>query len=153
MVSAFRGDKIFVFHTWNRVVWAMERVRSKNLYINIFTRNELWNFRLMVLTTLVLMYGFSLLSKPKRVQCHRITHVHNYTTLFALRLFRGKSFIWFCLDILTRILWGILFGSASRVNWDKLTASEMVQDIESFGQRDWFICHIFWVYGLETTTL
>ena len=37
---------------------------------------------------------------------------------------------------------GILFGSASRVNWDKLTVIEMVQDIESVSQRDWFICHI-----------
>ena len=71
----------------------------------------------------------------------------------TLRLFCGKSFIWFCLDILKQILWGILFGSASRVNWDKLTVSEMVQDIESVGQRDWFICHVFWVYGLEIITL
>ena len=77
----------------------------------------------------------------------------DFTTLFTLRLFCGKSFIWFCLDILTQILWGILFGSASRVNWDKLTVSEMVQDIESVGQRDWFICHILWVYGLEIITL
>ena len=28
-----------------------------------------------------------------------------------------------------------LFGSASRVNWDKLTVIEMVQDIESVSQR------------------
>ena len=36
------------------------RVRSKNLYTNSFTRNELWNFRLMFLKTLALMYGFLL---------------------------------------------------------------------------------------------
>ena len=53
------------------------------------------------------------------------------TTLFTSRLFCGKSFISFCLDTLKQILWGILFGSASRVNWDKSTVSEMVQDIES----------------------
>ena len=45
-------------------------------------------------------------------------------------------------DILKQILWGILFGSASRANWDKLTVGEMVQDIESVGQRDWSICDI-----------
>ena len=39
--SAFRGDKILVFHTRSRVVSAMEKVRSKNLYTNSFTRNEL----------------------------------------------------------------------------------------------------------------
>ena len=31
--------------------------------------------------------------------------------------------------MLKEILRGILFGSASRVNWNKLTVSEMVQDI------------------------
>ena len=46
-------------------------------------------------------------------------------------------------------MWGILFGSASRLNWDKLTVSEMVQDIESVGQRDWFICHIFESTGFK----
>ena len=56
-------------------------------------------------------------------------------------------------DILNQILWGILFGSASRVNWGNLTVSEMVQDIESVSQRDCFICHIFWVCGLEIITL
>ena len=38
----------------------------------------------------------------------------DFTTLFALRLFCGKSFISFCLDILKQILSGILFGSASK---------------------------------------
>ena len=75
------------------------------------------------------------------------------TTLFILWQFCGKSFTWFCLDILKQILWGILFGSDSRVNMDKLTVSEMVQDIELVGQRDWFICHIFWGHGLEIITL
>ena len=56
--SVFRGNKILVFHTWSRVVSAMERVRSKNIYTNNLTRNELWNFRLMVLKTLVLITGF-----------------------------------------------------------------------------------------------
>ena len=41
------GGKILVFHTWSRIVSAIERVRSKNLYTNSFTRNELWNFRLL----------------------------------------------------------------------------------------------------------
>ena len=59
-------------------------------------------------------------------------------------------FVW--THISKQILWGILFGSASRVNWDELTLSEMVQDIESIGQRDWFIYIIFWVYRLETIT-
>ena len=49
----------------------------------------------------------------------------------------------FVLDILNQILRGILFGSASGANWDKLTVIEMVQDIESVSKRDWFICHIF----------
>ena len=40
MVSV-QGDKILVFHTRSKVVSAMERVRSKNLYTNSFTRNEL----------------------------------------------------------------------------------------------------------------
>ena len=34
-----------------------------------------------------------------------------------------------------------------------MTVSEMMQDIESVGQRDWYICHIFRVYGLEIITL
>ena len=51
--------------------------------------------------------------------------------------------------MLKQILWGILLGSASRVNWDKLTVSQMVQDIESVGQRDWFICHTFESAGLK----
>ena len=33
--------KILIFHTRSRVVSAMERVRSKNLYTNSFTGNEL----------------------------------------------------------------------------------------------------------------
>ena len=39
--SAFKGDNILVFYTRSRVVSAMERVRSKSLYTNSFTRNEL----------------------------------------------------------------------------------------------------------------
>ena len=70
--------------------------------------------------------------KLVRVQCYRITHVHNYHT------FRSTSTLW-------KILYLILFGhiktdfvrylirSASRVNWDKLPVSEMMQDIESVG--------------------
>ena len=76
------------------------------------------------------------------VQCYRITHVDNYHS------FHFTTTLW---KILYLILFGhiktdfvrYLFGSASRVNWDKLTVSEMVQDIESADQRDWFICHIF----------
>ena len=71
----------------------------------------------------------------------------DYTTLFALRPFCGKSFMWFCLDILNQILLGILFGSASRINWDKLTVIEKVQDIESVSQRDCFM-HVSYVLSL-----
>ena len=77
----------------------------------------------MVLKTSALIHGFLLYLNPVKVQCYRIAHVHNYY-------------------ILNQILRGILSGSA-RVNWDKLTVIEMVQDIESVSQRDWFICHIF----------
>ena len=63
------------------------------------------------------------------------------TTLFALQLF--------CLDILNQILRGILFQSASRVNWDKFTVIEMVQDIESVSQRDWFFVIYFESAGLK----
>ena len=73
---------------------------------------------------------------------HISLYIHNYHSF---------HFTTILLKILYLILFGhikidfggILFGSASRVNWDKLTVSEMVQDIESVGQRDWFICHIF----------
>ena len=151
----FRGQRsgggILVFHTWSRVVSAMERVRSKNLYTHSFTRNELQNFRLMFRKTLALIYGVLLYLKPVKVPIELPMFI--ITTLFAPRPFYGKSFIWICLDILKQILWGILFGSASRAIWDKLTVSEMVQDIESVSLRDWFICHIFWVYRLEITTL
>ena len=122
----------------------MERVRSKNPYTNSFTRNQLWNFRLMVLKTSALIYGFLLHLNPVKVQCYRITHVHNYYSISSTTiLWKILSLIF--LDILNQILWGILSGSASRVNWDKLTVIEIVQDIESVSQRDWFICHIFWV--------
>ena len=70
----------------------MERVRSKNLYTNIFTRNELWNFRPMALETSALIYGFLLYLNPVKVQCYRITHVHNYYSIPS-----------------TTILWKILY--------------------------------------------
>ena len=120
----------------------MERVRSENLYTNSFTRNNLWNFRLMVLKTSALIYGFLLYLHCVKFQCYRMP-MFIITTLFALQLLCGKSFIWFCLDILNQILRGILFGSTSRVNLDKLTVIEMVQDIESVSQRGWLICHLF----------
>ena len=63
------------------------------------------------------------------------------TTLFPLRLFVENPLFDF-LDILNQILWGILFGSASRVNWDNSTVIEMVQDIESVSQRDWFMSYL-----------
>ena len=96
----------------------------------------------MVLKTSGLIYGFLLYLNPVKVQCYRIAHVHNYYSV------RSTTILWkilylICLDTLNLILRGILFGSASRVNWDKLTVIEMVQDIESVSQRDWFICHIF----------
>ena len=59
----------------------MERVRSKNLYSNSFTRNELWNFRLMVLKTSALIYMFLLYLNPVKVQCYRIAHVYNYYSI------------------------------------------------------------------------
>ena len=86
------GDKISVFHTRSRVVSAMESVRSKNLYTNSFTRNELWNFRLMVLKTSALIYGFLLYLNPVKFQCYRITHVYNYYSIPS-----------------TTILWKILY--------------------------------------------
>ena len=85
-----------VFHTWSRVVSAMERVRSKNLYTNSFTGSELWNLRLMFLKTLALIYGFLLYLKPVKVQCYRITHVHNYQS-------RSTTILW-------KIRYLILFG-------------------------------------------
>ena len=95
----------------------------------------------MVLKTLALIYGFLLYLNPVKVQCYRITHVHNYHS------FRSTTILW---NILYLILFrhittdfvGISSGSASRVNWDKLTISEIVQNIESVGQHDWFICYI-----------
>ena len=95
----------------------------------------------MVLKTSALIYGFLLYLNPVKVQCYRITYVHNYYSI------RSTTILW---KILCLILFGhtesdfeYIFGSASRVNWDKLTVIEMVQDIESVSQRDWFICHIF----------
>ena len=76
---------------------AMERVRSKNLYTNSFTRNELWNFRLMVLKTSALTYAFLLYLNPVKVQCYRIAHVHNYYSI------RSTTILW-------KILYLILFG-------------------------------------------
>ena len=75
----------------------MERVRSKNLYTNSFTRNELWNFRLMVLKTSALIYGSLLYLNPVKVQCCRIAHVHNYYSI------RSTTILW-------KILYLILFG-------------------------------------------
>ena len=75
----------------------MERVRSKNLYTNSFTRNELWNFRLMVLKTSALIYGFLLYLNPVKVQCYWIAHIHNYYSI------RSTTILW-------KILHLILFG-------------------------------------------
>ena len=75
----------------------MERVRSKNLYTNSFTRNESRNFRLMVLKTSALIYGFLLYLNPVKVQCYRIAHVHNYYSI------RSTTILW-------KILYLILFG-------------------------------------------
>ena len=92
----------------------------------------------MFLESLALIYGFPMYIKPVRVQ---MPHVHNYH-YFRSTTSLWRSFIWFCLDILKQILWGILFGFASRVNRDKLTVSEMVQDIELVDQRDWFMSYL-----------
>ena len=35
----------------------------------------------------------------------------------------------------------MLFGSALRVKWDKVTVSEIVQDIESVAQHDWLMSY------------
>ena len=85
---SYQGDRILVFHTRGRVVSAMERVRPKNLYTTSFTRNELSNFRLMALTTSALIYGVLLYLNPVKVQCYRITHVHNYNS------FPSKTILW-----------------------------------------------------------
>ena len=89
----------------------------------------------MVLKNLALIYRFLLYLKPIKVQCYRITHVHNYHSFYSMTI------LW---KILYLILFGhiktdfvrylISFGYASRVNWYKLTVSEMVQDIESVDQ-------------------
>ena len=96
----------------------------------------------MVLKTSALIYGFLLYLNPVKVQCYRITHVHNYYSIPSATIL-WKALYWIFLDMLNQILCGILFGFASRVNWDKLTVIEMVQDIKSVSQRDWIICHIF----------
>ena len=91
-----------------RVVSAMERVRSKNLYTNTnsFTRNELRYFRLMVLKTLALIYGSLLCLKPVRVQYYRITHVHNLP-LFSLYHYFVESpsfdFVWTYKNIFSEV--------------------------------------------------
>ena len=69
MVSVQGEQDLSISYGWSRIVSAMERVRSKNLYTNNLTRNELWNFRLMVLRTLALIYGFLLYLNPVKVQC------------------------------------------------------------------------------------
>ena len=102
MVSV-QVDKILVFHTRSRVVSAMERVCSKNLYTNSFTRNELQNFRLMVLKTSALIYGFLLYLNPVKVQCYRITHVHNYYSIPSTTVLWKILYLIF-LDILNQIL-------------------------------------------------
>ena len=97
-----------------------------------------------VLKTLALIQGFL----PVKFQCYRITHVRDYHS------FHFTTILW---KILCLILFGhiktdfvrYLFGSASRINWDKLTVGEMVQDIESVGQRDWFIVTSFESTGLK----
>ena len=71
----------------------MERVRSKNLYTNSFIRNELSNFRLMVLKTSALTYEVLLYLNPVKVQCYIDLFMFIINTLFALQLFCGKSFI------------------------------------------------------------
>ena len=44
----------------------------------------------------------------------------------------------------------MLFGSASRVNCEKLTVSEIVQDIiKSIGQRDWLYVISFEPTGMK----
>ena len=58
----------------------------------------------------------------------------------------------FCLDILKQLLCvSHLYLSASRLNWDKLTVSEMVQDIYTIGHWEYFY-HIFQVYSRHTGT-
>ena len=49
-------------------------------------------FRLMVPKALALIYRFSLYLNPVKVQCYRITHVHNYYSIPSMTVF-GKSFI------------------------------------------------------------
>ena len=72
----------------------------------------------MVLKTSALIYGFLLYLNPVKVQCYRIAHVHNYYSIRSTTILWKILYLIF-LDILNQILRGILFGSASRVNWDK----------------------------------
>ena len=102
----------------------------------------------MVLKTSALIYGLLLYLNLVNVQCYRITHVHNYYSIRSTTILWKILYMIF-LDILNQILLGILFGSTSRVNWDKLTVIEMVQDIELVSQRDWFICLSFESVGLK----
>ena len=99
----------------------------------------------MVLKTSAVIYGFLLYLNPVKVQCYRIAHVHNYYSIFSTTILWKILYLILFGHIKSEVssLRGTLFGSASRVNWDKLTVIEMVQDIESVSQRDWFICHIF----------
>ena len=113
----WKGDKILVFHTWSRVVSAMERVHSKNLYTNSFTRNELWNFRLKVLKTSALIYGFLLYLNPVKAQSYRITHVHNYHSIRSTTIL-WKIFYLILFEHIKSDFVSILSASASRVNWD-----------------------------------
>ena len=93
----------------------------------------------MFLKTLALIYGCLMYLKPVKVQCYRITYVHNYHS------FRSTTILW-------KILYLIMFGHIKTdfVRYliciflkSQLGYSEMVQNIESVDERDWFICHIF----------
>ena len=106
----------------------------------------------MVLKTSALIYEFLLYLNPVKVQCYRIAYVHNHYSI------RSTTILW-------KILYLILFGHIKsdferyliwiclKSQLDKLTVIEMVQDIESVSQRDWFICHIFCFCGFEIITL
>ena len=97
MVSVQGGQDLSISYQKQSCLTAMDRVRSKNLYTNSFTQNELRNFRLMVLKTSVLTYGLLLYLNLVKVQCYRIAHVHNYYSI------RSTTTLW-------KVIYLILFG-------------------------------------------
>ena len=71
----------------------------------------------MVFKTLALIYGFLLYLKPVKVQCYRITHVHNYHSFCSMTIF------W-------KILYLILFGPINDVHRRQNLTTDIFQTFE-----------------------